>query len=149
MFKKLLFSIFCPYPWRPSLSSFLRDSRSNRSAPHTIVYQRHEKEKRRHYEERVRQVEQASFVPAVMSASGGMGPASTALYKRIAHLLAEKRGEHYSHVMAFVRSRISFSLLKSCIMCIRGCRRLNFGLKFAPSCGAHAALAVAEARLPT
>ena len=54
----------------------------------------------------MRQVEQASFVPAVMSASGGMGPASTALYKRIAHLLAEKRGEHYSHVMAFVRCRI-------------------------------------------
>ena len=43
---------------------------------------------------------------------GGMGPASTALYRRIAHLLAEKRGEHYSHVMAFVRCRISFSLLK-------------------------------------
>ena len=93
-------------------------SRSNRSAPHTIVYQRHEKEKRRHYEERVGQVEQASFVPVVMSASGGMGPASTALYKRIAHLLAENRGEHYSHVMAFVRCRISFSLLKSCIMFI-------------------------------
>ena len=78
-----------------------------------------------------------------------MGPASTALYKRIAHLLAEKRGEHYSHVMAFVRCRISFSLLKSCIMCIRGCRRIHFSLKCAPSCGAHAALAVAEARLPT
>ena len=97
----------------------------------------------------MRQVEQDSFVPPVMSASGGMGPASTALYKRIAHLLAEKRGDHYSHVMAFVRCRISFSLLKSCFMCIRGCRRFNFGLKFASSCGAHAALALAEARLPT
>ena len=98
----------------------------------------------------MRQVEQASCVPAIVSASGGMGPASTALYKHIAHLLTEKRGEHYSHVMTFVRCRmISFSLLKSCIMFLRGCRRINVGLKFEPSCGAHAALAVVEACLPT
>eukprot|EP00117_Sycon_ciliatum_P023019 scpid36326/ scgid19687/ len=68
-------------------------ARSNQSAPRTTVYHRHEREKRRHYEERVRQVEHATFVPAVMSASGGMGKAATALYKRVASLLAAKRGE--------------------------------------------------------
>ena len=62
-------------------------ARSNRSAPHTTVYRRHEKEKRRCYEERVREVEHATFMPVVLSASGGMGRAAASLYRRIALLL--------------------------------------------------------------
>ena len=75
-------------------------ARSNRSAPHTTVYRRHEKEKRRCYEERVREVEHATFMPVVLSASGGMGRAATSLYRRIALLRAERRKEQYSHVIS-------------------------------------------------
>ena len=37
------------------------------------VYKRHENEKRRSFEERVREVEPGSFTPLVVSATGGMG----------------------------------------------------------------------------
>ena len=66
----------------------------------------------------------ASFAPVVMTASGGFGRSATSLYKRIASLLADRRNEPYSHVMAFVRCRISFVLLRSCIVCLRGSRTL-------------------------
>ena len=97
--------------------------------------------------ERVRQVEHATFVPAVMSASGGMGKAATALYRRVASLLAAKRGEQYSHVMAFIRCRIAVPLLRSCIMCLPGCRRLSSQSALAVG-DTSAALAVVEARVP-
>ena len=81
-----------------------------------------------------------------MSASG-MGKAATALYKRVASLLAAKRGEQYSHVMASIRCRIAFSLLRSCIMCLRGCGRLSS--QFALAVGdTSAALTVVEAQVP-
>ena len=41
-----------------------------------------------------------------------------------AALLAAKKSKQYCHVMAYVRCRLSFSLLRSCIMCLRGCRKL-------------------------
>ena len=93
-------------------------ARSNRSAPHTTVYRRHEKEKRRCDEERVREVEHATFMPIVLSASDGMGRAATSLYRRIALLRAERRKEQYSHVISYIRFRLSFALLRSCIMTI-------------------------------
>ena len=98
-----------------------RHALSNRAAPLSIVYRNHEKEKKRHYGERVRNVQQASFVPAVMSASRGFSRAA-ALYKRISILHSEKQSEPYSHAMAFIRCRISFALLHSCTACLRGSR---------------------------
>ena len=87
-------------------------------------YVRQEKVKRRSYEQRIRDVEHASFVPAMFSTTGCMGKHATALYKRIASILAEKTGEKYSAVMAAIRCRISFALLRSTIMCLKGSRRL-------------------------
>ena len=39
---------------------------------HPRCYRKHELEKKRHYEQRVREVEHASFTPLVFSATGGM-----------------------------------------------------------------------------
>ena len=73
-----------------------------------------------------------------------MGKSATSLFKRIALLLAEKSGDAYSTIMASLRCQISFSLIRSSIMCLRGSRRL-----FAPAVAADsAAIVVAEARLP-
>ena len=74
----------------------------------------------RHYEERVRNVEQASFVSVVMSASGGMGKAASALYGRVAALLAAKKFEQYRHIMAYVQCKLSFSLLVLCVSEVAG-----------------------------
>ena len=69
-------------------------------------------------------MEYATFMPVVLSASGGMGRAATSLYRRIALLRAERRMEQYSDAMSYVRCRFSFALLRSCTMCLRGLRGL-------------------------
>ena len=89
-------------------------------------------------------MEHSTFVPAVFSTTGGMGKSATSLFKRIALLLVEKSGDAYSTIVASLRCQISFSLICSSIMCLRGSRRL-----FAPAVAADsAAIVVAEARVP-
>ena len=117
---------------------------SNRSISSlSSCYQRHEREKRQSYEERIREVEHSSFVPVVLSCTGGMGKSATSLYKRIADLLSEKTGEPYSTVMAWIRCRLSFSLLRSCVACLPGARRPVGGT----SVETPATLAVVEANI--
>ena len=84
------------------------------------VYVQHENEKKRTYNHRILNVEKRSFSPLIFSTTGGMGPESTKYHKRIAELLSRKRGEEYSDVVNFVRTKIRFSLLKSILIAIRG-----------------------------
>ena len=89
---------------------------------HPHCYRKHELEKKRHYEQRVREVEQASFAPLVLSATGGMANEATVFYKRLASRLATKWDQHYNTTMSWLRCRLTFSLLRSAIQCIRGAR---------------------------
>ena len=75
---------------------FNPSARSNRQTSLQAVYRRHEQEKKRQYEQRVREVEHATFTPLVLSSTGGMGKAATVFYKRLASMLSEKRGIQYS-----------------------------------------------------
>ena len=85
-------------------------------------YKRHEQEKKRKYEQRVRQVEQASFTPIVYSCTGGCSALTNTFIKRLASKLSEKHSTSYSTTMNWLRCRISFALLRASVMCIRGCR---------------------------
>ena len=78
---------------------------SSRSASVTSQFVKHEKAKRRQYEQRVRDVEGASFVPLVFSTSGGMARAAVLTFKRLASLLSEKLGLSYSATVNVVRCR--------------------------------------------
>ena len=51
-------------------------------------YRKHEQIKKRAYEQRIRQVEHASFTP--ISATGGLANEASTFYKRLASLLASK-----------------------------------------------------------
>ena len=95
---------------------------SNRTSPIASCYRRHEQEKRRVYEQRVREIEHATFAPFVISSTGGIGPCATVILKRLGGLLAEKHAASYGSVMGLLRCRLSFALLRSSIMCIRGSR---------------------------
>ena len=86
------------------------------------VYETHEKEKKRAYNERVIQVEKGSFTPIVMSTFGGMGVEAKKFHKRIATLISEKRGERYSDVVNYLRTRLRFSILRSVLTAVRGVR---------------------------
>ena len=79
-----------------------------------------EQEKRCVYDERVREVERACFSLLVFSASGGMGPSATTVYKKLASMLADKWDMNYSKCLFWLRCRLCFSLLRSAIMCLRG-----------------------------
>ena len=59
-------------------------------------YHRHEREKRRSYDQRVREIEHGTFTPLVFTAAGGMGNAATIMFRRLASLLATKRSQLYS-----------------------------------------------------
>ena len=111
------------------------------------LYRRHEREKRARYEERVREVERAAFefTPLVFSAAGGASKLTTTFLKQLASLLAERLNEPYCVAMAWLRARLSFSLLRSAIACFRSSRR-KFHID---SQELHPALAVGQAGLPT
>ena len=85
-------------------------------------YRKHEAEKKRAYEQRILEVEHSTFTPLVFSATGGMAKQCSTFYKRLASRLAEKWEQPYSSTLCWVRCRLSFSLLRSAIQCIRGAR---------------------------
>ena len=95
---------------------------SNRQLSLPSTYQRHENQKKRVYEQRIRDVEHGSFVPLVMSVTGGLGRIATTVYKRLASMLSNKWNQPYSTTMCWLRCRLSFSLLRSSILAIRGAR---------------------------
>ena len=59
-------------------------------APLASQYAKRERSRRRKYEERVREVEGASFVLLVFSTTGGMGPACAMASKRLAYVHERK-----------------------------------------------------------
>ena len=89
-------------------------------------YQLHEREKRRAYDERVREVERACFsllvFAQVFAATGGMGPTATTVFGKLASMLAEKRSINYNKCLFWLRCRVCFSLLRFAVMCLRGHR---------------------------
>ena len=118
---------------------------SNQSTSLAATFRKHEGEKRHAYEERVREVERGSFTPLVFSSLGGMGKAATVMYRRLANLLSVKWNSSYSLIMGWLQCSLSFSLLRSSLMCLRGSRS-SFG---SPGVPAAVDLVVAEGRLAT
>ena len=86
------------------------------------LYEEHENEKKRSYNQRVIQVERATFTPLIFSTSGGMAQECTKYHKKLAELVANKTKEDYSKVMNHIRTRVRFTLLKSTLIAIRGVR---------------------------
>ena len=69
---------------------------------HPRCYRKHELEKKRQYEQRVREIEHASFTPLVLSAIGSMANEATVFYKRLASCLATKWDQPYSPTLSWL-----------------------------------------------
>ena len=95
---------------------------SNRQTTTDKCFRKHEMEKKRADEQRIREIEHASFTPVVLSASGGLAKEATNFYKRLASKLAEKWDHSYSLTMNWLRCTLSFALLRSAIQCVQGAR---------------------------
>ena len=86
------------------------------------VHEKHEQEKKVKYAARVVEVENASFTPLVFSCFGGMSRECSMFFKRLSEKLAEKRNLTTSEATCFIRTKISFALVKALVLCIRGSR---------------------------
>ncbi len=95
---------------------------SNRRTNMAATYRKHEATKKRAYEQRVREIEHSTFTPLVMPTTRGLAAEANIFYKSLAACLADKWEHPYPSTIAWLRSRLTFSLLRSSIQCIRGCR---------------------------
>ena len=67
-------------------------------------------------------MEKASFTPLVFTTTGGMGPECERFNRRLAELIAVKKGERYSDVIGHIRRSLRFALLRATLVAVRGMR---------------------------
>ena len=114
--------------WTPLARAFLDirvlhpQAQTNSVKTIPAMYAAHEQEKKRKYNSRVINVEKATFTPVVFSTSGGMGPEASKLFKRIAQKMSNKSQQRYSEIISFIRKRLRFELLRTCLIALRGYR---------------------------
>ena len=94
-------------------------------------------------------LEHGSFTPQVFSATEGMAPAVTTAYKRLASLLADKRKQEYSKTICWLLCAISFSLVRSAVMCLRGARSSLHRPSRTVDCEVPLDMAIGEGRIPS
>ena len=76
---------------------------SNRHTNLQSVYRKHEQIKKRAYEQRIREVEHATFSQFVLSATGDLAREATIFYKRLVSMLASKWDHTYSITLCWLR----------------------------------------------
>ncbi|CAH3172143.1 unnamed protein product [Porites lobata] len=97
------------------------NSKCYQSKPTSEVFKEQE-EKKRKYQQRVLDVEMGSFTPLVFGTNGGMGNECQRFLKHLADKIAQKDTEPYHVVITWLRTQISFELLRSVHACVRGSR---------------------------
>ena len=114
---------------------------SYRSTPPDNIFASHDREKRRLYEEQVREVEGACLTPLVFACTGAAGKTSHVFLKRLASLVSEKRNLTYAETMGWLRCRLAFALVRASVLCLRGTRVKDRPVTACPS------VALAEAQV--
>ena len=115
---------------------------SNKRFSTPACYAHHEQIKQRLYEQRINEVELASFTPLIFSTTGGMGKSAAVFYGRLADMIATKTKQPYSSTITWIRCRLNFSLIRSSVSCLRGSRQNS-----CPRLPDSTTLAVWEARI--
>ena len=101
--------------FNPFAQSHLRQSLES-------VFRQNERAKKTSYNSRVIQIEHASFTPIVMSALGGFGKETERFVSKLIEKHAEKRDIDQSVAANYIRTKVSFALVRSQVACIRGSR---------------------------
>ena len=83
------------------------------------IYKMHEQKEKRQYATRVLEIEKGTFTPLVFTTTGGMGEECLRYHRRLAELLAMKKGEDYAKTMNWIR------LIRSALVCLRGSRSIR------------------------
>ena len=69
------------------------------------------------YASGVMAVEKAPFTTLVSTTTGDMALECQIYHKRLVELLSAKKGEDYSTTMFWIRTRISFAILRTSLLC--------------------------------
>ena len=99
----------------PNSKSYLKKSVKS-------VLQQCERQKINKYNERILNVERGTFCPLIFSITGGCGPEAKIFLKLLSDKISKKKKERYNDVISFLRIKLSFTLLKLVLLCIRGSR---------------------------
>ena len=86
------------------------------------IYRIQQDEKKRKYNSRVTEIEQGTFTPLVFTTTGGMADECLRYHSRLAELLSAKKQESYATAISWVRAKVSFAILRSVLLCLRGSR---------------------------
>ena len=84
--------------------------------------ERHEREKKRHYNHRIMNIEHGTFTPLVFSVTGVMGKECSMFHKHMAEKISKKTEEKYSDIINVLKCKLSFLILRASLLCIRGSR---------------------------
>ena len=90
-----------------------------------ITNTKHEREKKRQYNNRIMNVEHGTFTPLVFSVNGGMAKECLKFHKFVAEKIANKSGCRYEKVISIIKCKLSFLILRASLMCVRGSRSLT------------------------
>ena len=70
-------------------------------------------------------IEQGTFTPLVYSTSGGLGNECQTFYRHLANKIATNTIDKYEKVLTSIRCRLSFMVVKTVLLCLRGSRTIN------------------------
>ena len=84
-----------------------------------------EREMKKAYNKRVIDVEHGCFTPLVFTPYGGCGREADRCISELSHMIAKKRDICQSMVTNWLRTKISFALVKAAVLCLRGSRSIR------------------------
>ena len=125
--------------WERQRSAFfdvrvcLPNAASYRDLTSKQIYKKHENEKKRQYAERVMEIERGTFTLLVCTTTGGMADECVKYRSRLAELIANKNRESYSSAISWIRAKVSFTIVRSAILCLRGSRSRKGQIDFVDS----------------
>ena len=75
-----------------------------------------------YYNSRVTEIEQCTFTPLVFTTTDVLADECLRYHSRLAELLSAKKQESYATTISWVRAKVSFAILRSALLCLRGSR---------------------------
>ena len=63
------------------------------------------------------------LTPLVFTVQGGCGKECNAFLKQLAEKITKKSGEDQPAVMAWIRTKLSFALVRTSVVCLRGWKK--------------------------
>ena len=110
--------------WREEQNAFFymritnTNSESQRHLTSKKIFTKHEREKKRQYNNKIMNVEHGTFTPLVFSVNGGMAKECLKFHKF--QKIANRSGCRYEKVLSIIKYKLSFLILCASLMCMRG-----------------------------